>query len=87
MQCDCITTFTNKVKEHADEQLSVSTRVECDNQGITFENNSLSSVVVINFTVKADKTGYKRGKQTKVIANFCPFCGTPAKKKEDQNVV
>lgn len=79
--CECVKNYSEKLDEHFSAQLKTPARVSCDSS-VLFMDDAMNLIggMKINFTITADKPGYRKGKQTFVKANYCPFCG----EKQDQ---
>lgn len=83
--CDCVKTYSEKLDEHFSAQLKVPAKVSCDSSALFMnEAMDLTAGIKINFTITADKPGYRKGKQTFVKANYCPFCGEKTNQSKDQ---
>lgn len=81
--CDCVKNFSEKLDAHFSQQLKMPAKVSCDSTALFMDDDmNLAAGLKINFTVTADKPGYRKGKATFVRANFCPFCGEKQAKEQ-----
>ena len=79
MNCDCIKDLEAKVAAHYEAEHKVPVTAECRATGLFMsEGMGLEVGIKIDFSLTADKPGYRKGKQTFVRARYCPFCGKKA---------
>lgn len=76
MQCDCITATEKRMADHMTESLGVQATATCKGTLLVLGKHTLDAHIGIPFEVKADKTGFKKGKVMNMTASYCPFCGT-----------
>lgn len=95
MQCDCQTKVAEKLAEHVRKGLPEGLSgfdAQLEGYGFAMIGGELAAPLMIPYkgevyVPKKDPTkGMKRQTiNTSVTANFCPFCGTPAKPKPSQH--
>jgi hypothetical protein len=74
-----------KLAKHYSEKLGKPATVECQSIAMVF-GATLDEVPRLIYTVKADKSGYRKGKETSFMCAFCPVCGKPVKAQENAPV-
>jgi hypothetical protein len=83
MNCACISDIEKKLKEKLNKETGIDIHVECRNTGFVVIENTMELVHITNFTATGDTKGYKKGKDIRMTANYCPFCGKPFAKNEE----
>lgn len=83
MNCDCISRTEGSVAEKFAADLGVAVKAECMGTGFLVRGNSLDVCINTTFKVTGNAKGYTRGKEIKMIASFCPFCGSSTKPAEE----
>ncbi|MTD32437.1 hypothetical protein [Paludibacterium denitrificans] len=83
MQCTCLRDIEKKLTEKFTSDLSVPAEVSCQNEAFIHEGNCMEIAHTTNFKITANAKGFMKGKNMPVTANYCPFCGKPTKKEQD----
>jgi hypothetical protein len=72
MTCNCVRDNEARIANHYSERLGTQAEASAKNIAFTLDGGERAFIV---YTVRADKTGWKKGKDTNMFFNFCPFCG------------
>ncbi|WP_331693535.1 hypothetical protein [Pandoraea sputorum] len=83
MNCDCISKTEKQVGEMFSNELRVEIKATCSGAGFFMRGNALDTCLYTPFSLTGDIKGYKRGREVKMVASFCPFCGESTKPKEE----
>jgi hypothetical protein len=81
MNCNCLTDIEKKLKEKFSGELRTPVDVQCQNIGFVF-GKACRLVHLTKFKITADVKGYRKGRETTVTANYCPFCGKSTKEED-----
>lgn len=78
MNCNCIEEYEKEYSEAATKQLGVEAKAEI--QGVVFPivDWNIERALSVPILITAETKGYRRGKEQKLIATYCPFCGVKA---------
>jgi len=82
MQCTCMRDLEAKLAEHFSQLLKTDAKVECQSIAVTF-SDSVNEVPRLIYAVTADKAGYRKGKETSFMCDYCPVCGKSVKPAEE----
>lgn len=72
MTCNCVRDNEARIAEHYSKRLGTPAEASAKNLAFTLDGGERAFIV---YTVRADKTGWKKGKDTNMFFNYCPFCG------------
>lgn len=90
MNCDCIKITEQEIAEHHRDRAGDDVKVTIKGRsiGLNSENLTLVDRFTIPVLIKGSGKGYrsKAGKETSIVCNYCPLCGTSTKPKpSDEN--
>lgn len=80
MTCTCVRDNESRLAKHYSKQLGVPAKAEARNVAIVF-GEGLSERAFLPYAIKADKPGFKKGKEIHMFFSFCPFCGQATEEK------
>lgn len=82
MNCDCISATEKRIEEKFSAEVGADIKATCTDVGMFVRGNALDACLYTRFKLTGNAKGYQRGKEIKMIASFCPFCGTSTKPNE-----
>lgn len=84
MNCDCISKTEKAIAEKFSAEVGADIKATCMGVGFLVRDNSLDVCINTSFKLTGNAKGYTRGKEIKMIASFCPFCGKSTKPAEEK---